>query len=133
VNSQKRTAILKTAPMEHQSHHMTIVRVWRGVVPKTKSAKYLEYLSETGMKDYARTPGNTGATILTRDDGNNTEFLVVSYWESMDAIKKFAGDDASKAKYYPKDTEFLLELEASVKHYRIAFKLKADTSRSWAG
>jgi len=75
------------------------------------------------MKDYARTPGNMGATIWTRDDGNNTEFHVTSYWESMDAIRKFAGEDASKARYYPKDPEFLLELEADVKHYKVAFEL----------
>ena len=74
------------------------------------------------MKDYTRTPGNKGAKIWTRDEGNNTEFLVASYWESMDAIRKFAGEDTSKARYYPKDAEFLLELEANVKHYNVAFE-----------
>ena len=75
------------------------------------------------MKDYAQTPGNAGAAIWTRDDGDKTDFLVISYWESMDAIKKFAGEDTSKARYYPKDAEFLLGLEETVEHYRVAFEL----------
>ena len=102
---------------------MVIARVWRGVVPKSKKAEYLEYLKETGMKDFAGTPGNAGATVWTRDVGDDTEFITVSYWGSMDAVKNFAGEDAGKAKYYPKDEEFLLELEPNVKHYEVAFAL----------
>ena len=99
---------------------MAIARVWHGVVPRSKRAKYLEYLKTTGMRDYSRTPGNMGASILVRSEGNTTEFIIVSYWKSMKAIRTFAGKDAEKARYYPEDNHYLLELEPKVKHYRIA-------------
>ncbi len=108
-----------------------IVRVWRGVVPKTKGAKYLEYLKTTGMKDYSHTPGNIGASILMRDDGDNTEFVIISRWKSMEAIKEFAGEDPSKARYYPEDRKFLLELEPKVKHYELAFESGRSEGETW--
>jgi hypothetical protein len=40
-------------------------------------------------------------------------------WESIAAIKLFAGDDHEKAKYYPEDKDFLLEMEPTVSHYEI--------------
>ena len=108
---------------------MVIAQVWHGVVPKAKSVGYLEYIKKTGMKDYARTPGNLGATIWMREDGKKTEFLVVSYWKSMGATKRFAGEDPEKARYYQKDVDFLLESEPKVKHYKVAFKITDKGTR----
>ncbi len=99
---------------------MTIARVWHGVVPKSKRAAYIEYLKKTGMEDYSSTPGNVGASVLVRDDGDKTEFVIISLWRSMEAIKKFAGEDVEKARYYPEDVKFLLELEPKVKHYDLS-------------
>ena len=103
---------------------MVIARVWHGVVPRSKGAKYLAYLKRTGVRDFSRTPGNLGATIWTRSTGKNIEFVIISRWRSMEAIRRFAGGDAGRARYYPKDSEFLLGLEPRVKHYRVAFELR---------
>ena len=103
---------------------MVIARIWRGVTPRSKSRRYLRYLKATGVKDYRRTPGNLGVTILVRHSGDETEFVIISLWKSMNAIKKFAGDDVEKARYYPEDREFLLELEPKVKHYEVARESK---------
>jgi hypothetical protein len=43
----------------------------------------------------------------------------MTYWESLDMIKGFAGDDAELAKYYPEDKDFLLEFETRVVHYEV--------------
>jgi heme-degrading monooxygenase HmoA len=83
--------------------------------------EYLDYLKRTGLKDYRRTPGNLGASILLRNEEKETEFLIVSLWRSMEEIKKFAGKEVERARYYPRDREFLLELEPNVKHYHVAF------------
>lgn len=101
---------------------MVVARVWRGVVPKEKSAEYLEYLKKTGMRDYASTSGNLGATILMRHKKKKTEFVVISLWNSFEDIKKFAGDNIDRARYYPKDKKFLLKLEPKVRHYDVAFE-----------
>jgi heme-degrading monooxygenase HmoA len=54
---------------------------------------------------------------LRRDDADVTHFLTVTKWESEDAIRAFAGSDLLKAKYYPEDSEFLLEFEPYVQHF----------------
>lgn len=97
-----------------------IARTWHGRVPRTKAAAYRRYLEATGLPDYRSTPGNRGVLVLTRDEGDVTHFLLVSFWETLDAIRAFAGDDLERARYYPEDTEFLLEMEPTVTHYDVA-------------
>ena len=54
---------------------------------------------------------------------SKTEFLLISFWESDEASGAFAGNDLERAVYYPKDQEFLLELEPKVTHYEVATTL----------
>lgn len=96
---------------------MTIARIWRGVTLAEKAEEYLEYLMETGLKDYRAVPGNQGVQILRRTYDGKTEFLLISLWESYEAIRAFAGDDLEKSVYYSEDEAFLLEKEPRVTHY----------------
>lgn len=96
-----------------------IARTWHGVVPKSKSDEYLEYLEKTGVPDSKSTEGNRGVFVLRRNEDDKTHFLFISLWESFDAIRKFAGDDIDKARYYPEDKKYLLELEPNVTHYEV--------------
>lgn len=97
-----------------------IARMWRGVTPAEKAEQYMDYLVKTGLKDYRATPGNHGVQVLQHTHENKTEFLLISFWESFDAIRAFAGNDIEKAVYYPEDEAFLLELEPNVKHFENA-------------
>ena len=56
---------------------------------------------------------------MRRIEGDEAHFLLISLWESIDAIKRFAGEDVEKARYYPEDPAFLLEMEPRVTHYEI--------------
>ena len=96
-----------------------IARIWRGVVRGADADAYITYISETGIAEYLRTPGNRGAWMLRRDDGDRTEFITYSLWDSLDAIRGFAGDDIEAAVYYPEDERFLIEQDDRVKHYEI--------------
>ncbi len=96
-----------------------IARIWRGVTTEEQSERYLEYLKETGIKDYRAVPGNQGVQILRRTLEGKTEYLILSFWESYDAIRAFAGDDIERAVYYPEDDAFLLEKEPRVIHYEL--------------
>jgi heme-degrading monooxygenase HmoA len=96
-----------------------IVRIWHGVTAAAKVDEYLDYLYETGVPDYRATEGNMGVYVLRRIGGDQVHFLTVSFWESMDAIKGFAGSDPERARYYPEDEEFLLNLEPTVEHYEV--------------
>ncbi|MBV9279909.1 MAG: antibiotic biosynthesis monooxygenase [Chloroflexi bacterium] len=100
-----------------------IARIWRGMTPAEKADAYLEYLEATGLKDYRATEGNRGVRVLRRVDGGQAEFLLISLWDSFEAIHRFAGDDIETAVYYPEDREYLLELEPAVRHYDLLVDL----------
>ena len=55
--------------------------------------------------------------VLQRREDDATHFITFSLWESLDAIRAFAGDDVEKARYYEEDKNFLLEFEPNVIHY----------------
>ena len=60
--------------------------------------------------------------VLQRLEGDKAHFLLLTLWDSEDAIKRFAGSDMEKAKYYTEDEAFLLELEPKVMHYEVLVK-----------
>jgi heme-degrading monooxygenase HmoA len=96
-----------------------IARMWHGVTPASKADEYVEYLNKTGMPGYRATEGNRGAYLLRRIEGDEAHFITLTFWDSFEDIKKFAGEEVEKARYYPEDREFLLEFEPTVKHYEI--------------
>ena len=96
-----------------------IARIWRGRTPAAKGDAYVEYLLATGLRDYAAVPGNRGVRVLRRTEGEVAEFLVLSFWESMEAVRGFAGDDVEAAVSYPEDDRYLLEREPTVAHYEV--------------
>jgi heme-degrading monooxygenase HmoA len=96
-----------------------IARVWRGVVRTPDADAYAEYIRETGFAEYGRTPGNRGAWLLRRDEDGTTEFVTLSLWESLAAIRAFAGDDIEAAVLYPEDERYLVG-ESTIAHYDVA-------------
>jgi heme-degrading monooxygenase HmoA len=94
-----------------------IARTWRGWTSSADADDYLEYVERTGIAAYCATPGNLGAWILRRPDGERAEFVTLSFWESMDAVRAVAGEDAERAVFYPEDDRFLVERETSVTHF----------------
>lgn len=100
-----------------------IARIWRGVTLQEKGEAYLDYLGATGVKETRATQGNRGVLVFKRQVDGQAEFLFVSFWESWDDIRRFAGEEIEKAVYYPQDPDFLLELEPEVKHYEVPLAL----------
>ena len=96
-----------------------IARAWHGVTAAAKADAYFEVLQETGLKEYRGTPGNQGLIVLRRTEGDRAHFLLITLWDSLDAIRKFAGPNPERALYYPEDKEFLLEFEPTVTHYDV--------------
>ncbi len=96
-----------------------IVRMWHGRVPAGKAAAYRDFLNQRAIPDYRSTPGNLSVHILERSQGEVTHFITLTFWESLEAIRAFAGEDVERAKYYPEDRDFLLEFEPTVVHYEV--------------
>jgi len=99
-----------------------IARTWHGITDASKAGEYLDYLNSTGVAAYCKTQGNLGAYVLRRIEGDKAHFLLLTLWESEDAIRQFAGSNIEQAKYYPEDKQFLLELEPTVMHYDVMVK-----------
>jgi heme-degrading monooxygenase HmoA len=97
-----------------------IARIWRGAVRREDAERYADYMRGTGVKEYAETAGNRAVLMLRRDDDERSEFVMVTLWESMDAVRGFAGDDVERAVFYPEDDAFLIERELTATHYEVA-------------
>ena len=93
--------------------------MWRGATRRADAAAYARYVTETGMAAYRATPGNRGAHLLQRDVGDLTEIITLSFWESLEAIKGFAGEDIERAVFYDEDDRYLVERDLRVNHFRV--------------
>ena len=93
-----------------------ITRIWHGKTLPENADSYLNYVQETGIKDYLETPGNITAKILRRKEKDACHFWTITEWKDIESIKKFAGEDYEKARYYPEDRKYLLEFEETVIH-----------------
>jgi heme-degrading monooxygenase HmoA len=97
-----------------------IARMWRGWVRTEDRDVYVDYVERTGMSEYRRTPGNRGAHMLIRDlDDGRTEIVTLSFWDSREVIAGFAGDDISRAVFYPEDDQYLVDRETTVTHFEV--------------
>jgi aminoglycoside 6'-N-acetyltransferase len=104
-----------------------IARIWTGAVRKDDGDAYAEYMRETGVAGYARTPGNEGIWMLRRDVDDRTEFVMFTLWASLDAIRAFAGEDYETAVFYPEDERFLVERDLRASHFEVdTFVDRAD-------
>lgn len=107
-------AVSKPAPDVAQ---IRIGRMWHGRVPESKSAEYYEYLNREGIDKIEKIPHNLGADVMTATHDGVTDFVVISYWHSVDDIKAYAGADIEKVHNLPRDAEFLIEPETRVRHF----------------
>ncbi|MEM9937178.1 MAG: antibiotic biosynthesis monooxygenase [Bacteroidota bacterium] len=71
------------------------------------------------IPDYQRIEGFVRLSFLRRIEGAEAQFQLIIFGENLAVIKHFAGEEYEKAKYYPKDGDFLLELEEKVIHYEV--------------
>ena len=96
-----------------------IVRMWHGRVPTEKAGAYRAFTNGRAIPDYRSVPGNISVHVLERREGEVTHFITLTFWENLDAIRAFAGEDPEQAKYYPEDAAFLMEYEPRVVHYEV--------------
>jgi len=87
-----------------------IARIWRGVAATDANADaYHRHVTSRVLPELPSIAGYRGAKVLRRKDGARVEFLVVTFWESMDAIRKFAGAHPEKAVVEPEAKAVLAE------------------------
>ncbi len=97
-----------------------IARTWKGAVKRADGDAYAAYMEDTGIAGYIAIPGNRGAWMLRRDRGELTEFVMFTLWDSLEAVKAFAGEDYETAVFYPEDDRYLVERDLKSEHYEVA-------------
>ena len=97
-----------------------VAREWKGRVAPARADEYHRYLLG-GVTKLRSTPGSLGVEVMRRNEAGVVEYTVISYWESREAIKAYAGQDIEKPHHLPKDRELLLELPTRVLHYDVTY------------
>ena len=103
-----------------------IVRMWHGRVPTERAEVYAAFTNARAIPDYRSVKGNLSVHVLQRQEGEITHFITLTFWDSLESIKGFAGENVETAKYYPEDKEFLLEFEPTVVHYEVVGQAPAE-------
>ena len=96
-----------------------IARIWHGTTKVEDYEEYTEFLKSDAIPDYEKTEGFKKLIFLRNVKENIGHFTLITFWENIEVVKNFAGEDFEKAKYYPKDDNFLLEFEEKVIHYEV--------------
>ena len=98
-----------------------IARIWQGRTRPGMGQAYYGYLESTGLKEYKGTPGFRDVFVLTREVGEQTEYVLITLWDNLEAVKRFAGPEPERAVYYPEDDRYFSESERTpyVQHYRV--------------
>jgi heme-degrading monooxygenase HmoA len=96
-----------------------MARVWRGAVAFADGDAYAQYMRDTGIIGYAETRGNRGVWMLRRTVEDKEEFVMFTLWDSLVAIKGFAGENPERAVFYPEDDRYLIERDDFVSHFEV--------------
>ena len=99
-----------------------IFRMWPGMVEASKADEYAEFMKERAVPDYSSVDGLRKLLFLRDVKADVAHFLLITHWDSMEAVKKFAGENPEKAKYYPEDDEYLLEIEETSALYEVVYE-----------
>jgi heme-degrading monooxygenase HmoA len=96
-----------------------IARIWQGRTEAARAEEYTTYLYEAGIRKIAAIPGNRGVQMVRSVAGEFADFEVLSYWDSLDAIRRFAGDDIAKVRHLPRDPDYMVGMEPVVRHFEV--------------
>ena len=108
----------RESPMSsHDPKQPTIARIWRGRTRSERADEYEAYNYEIGIKPLIEKA--MGVQTFREDRENETEFMTISYWESVEAMASFAGSDPTLIHHLERDAEFLIELPKEVQILRL--------------
>jgi heme-degrading monooxygenase HmoA len=103
--------------MSTTTKHPMIARIWRGRTRRAVADEYEAYNYEVGIKPLIEKA--LGVQTFREDRGDETEFMTISYWESVEAMGRFTGSDPTKIHHLDRDAEFLVELPKEVQILRL--------------
>lgn len=100
-----------------------IVRTWTAVAKSTAdAAAYAEHLGGDVFPRLRALPGHLGAHLLQRIEDDGVHVLVLTTWESMEAVRRFAGEHPETAVVEPEARRVLASFDAHVRHYEVVLR-----------
>jgi len=96
-----------------------IIREWRGRTIPSRAAEYPQHFRQSVMPELRHLPGFLGAHLAQREFDGKLEFVVLSRWQSIEAIRAFAGAEIGKAVVEPGAKAALTDFDATVRHYEV--------------
>ncbi len=101
-----------------------IARIWHGLALHERADDYVEHLQAAVLPGLSRIDGYKGAYVLSRDLPGGVEFTVQTFWDSMDAIRKFAGKDLTRAVVAPAAKPLFRSFDSTVTHREVVLSVK---------
>lgn len=96
-----------------------IARHWRGWTKTENAAAYETLLKQHVLPELKKLEGYRGGYILRNDGPSESEFIVINLFDSLDAVRRFAGDDYSVAVFEPEARRLLSKVEPLANHYEV--------------
>ena len=94
-----------------------ISRIWHGWTKREHADEYENMLRTDMLPGIHRVPGYQGAYLLRRDDGDEVAFVTITQFDDMDAVRRFAGEDFTRAVIYPPARRILTRFDEHSMHY----------------
>jgi heme-degrading monooxygenase HmoA len=96
-----------------------IARHWRGWTKLQNADAYERLLQEAVLPGLKAIEGYRGGYVLRSNGSEEAEFVVVNFFESLDAVKRFAGEDYAVAVFEPEAKRLLNRMEPTATHYEV--------------
>jgi heme-degrading monooxygenase HmoA len=96
-----------------------IARLWRGWTSMENADAYERLLREPVLPDLQQIDGYRGGYILRNDGNNEVEFVVMNLFDSLEAVRAFAGPDYTVPVFEPEARQLLSKVESLARHYEV--------------
>jgi uncharacterized protein len=106
-----------------------ILRLWKARSAAEKAGEYVQYATTKVFPALSAIEGHRGAYLLRRTLGGATEFVVLTLWQSMEAVRRFAGDNPEKAVVEPPARAMLTSLDDSVTHFEVVHSPESNRKK----
>lgn len=99
-----------------------IARLWHGWTSRENADPYERFLREHMFPSIHHVPGFLGADLLRHDDGDEVAFVTITRFESLDAVRDFAGNDYEQAVIEPEAKALLARHDERSEHYHVVIE-----------
>lgn len=99
-----------------------IARFWSAQTTRDQAPAYADHLRKQVLPTVREVDGYTGAMLLEREVGGGIELIVITLWQSLDAIRGFAGADLEEAVVSNEIVSLFSQFDRRVRHYELIMK-----------